>query len=330
MIIILLLSLVLINEGKMNAQELPAGFVLEVFDETKSSSVKQIFIEIDYIKNISPDSIFLNDKKGKPQLWIGTNLLTVLEEKADVNYNDISKLAVTAPDGYNSVIFGNLIAHLKTAMLAYGIGGEKKWLKKYGNFRLIFPGLREMYFVDNPEKVIIYTNTPESSVHTIQLHFLERSREKSNPAKAESVAVEEILSSFNLSGINFSVLTSDSLEREYLNNELIRRLYLKREKSGTWKIDGEKVPVGLRTRNIFYFFSGNVGIFLKSLSEEENIIWENYLNNLIKTNEFRMEIILTGEENIQIENSGESSIYKIIEKQWEQFSNIDYVRISWK
>jgi hypothetical protein len=77
----------------MNAQELPAGFLLEVIDETNSSVIKQIQIELDYIKSITPDSVLLNDKQGKPQLWIGTNLLSVLEEKADINFNDISKLA---------------------------------------------------------------------------------------------------------------------------------------------------------------------------------------------------------------------------------------------
>jgi hypothetical protein len=272
----------------------------------------------------------LNNKEGKPQLWIGAKLLSVLEEKAAINYNDISKLAATAPDGYNSVIYNELLLHLNTAILSYSLGNEGTWLKEYGNVRLIYPGLREMYFVNNPQKIIVYTNPKDSygeekSHQTLRLHFLDRKNELNGNVE---IPVEKILSHHNLSGRNFSVLTTDSLEREYLNNELSQKLVLKKEKNGTWKIGGSKVPVGLRTRNIFYLFSYDVGIFLKLLSKEEIILWENYLrSSLSGTENFKIEIVKSNGERFLLENPDDIQIYKIIEKQLELFPDVDYVQL---
>lgn len=315
-IFILTLTFIMaVSINELKSQDTSNGFLLEVVDMDSASQVLRNNVTVDYIRSAKADTIIIKDKKGNPASWIGVPLLSVIEEKAGINFDQISKLITTAPDGYNSVISNELLPELKYAYLVYGLADDKKWLKKYGQVRLIFANIREMYFVSKPEKVIVYKKSEKQNSGNIRFYFLGRGDLSGFKSVGDSpqvnIKIDDILSRLKLSGSNFTLLTADGLQREYFYNDITKQMELKIENEGTWKITGKKVPVGLRTRRIFYLQSGDVGVFLKSLSEEESILWENFLHAQLPDNsDFKFEVVSAGDKTIPFLQAGETGIYK--------------------
>jgi hypothetical protein len=221
---------------------------------------------------------------------------------------------------------------LKSAYLVYDLADSNKWLKKYGQVRLIYANLREMYYVSNPEKIIIYIFSEKINTGNKQFYFLGRgllSDFSVNDSESQKgIKIDDVLSALKLTGRNFTLLTTDSLQREYLYNDVTQLMVLKIDDKGTWKITGKKVPVGLRTRNIFYLQSGDVGIFLKTLSDEEIILWENYVNKrFLENNDFGIELVLTGGERIGVEQNKDAGIYKSIINVVDQKPETNYIEL---
>jgi hypothetical protein len=305
------------SSNNFKAQEDSAGFVIEIVDTGSVSQNIKNSVAIEYIKSLPPDTIIVKDKNGNLVSWVGVPLLTVIEDRLGIDFSRIEKLIANAPDGYNSVISKELLLELKSAYLVYDLADSNKWLKKYGQVRLIYANLREMYYVSNPEKIIIYIFSEKISPGNQQFYFLGRGAlsgfSDTDSETPKGIKIDDVLSTLKLTGGNFTLLTTDSLQREYLYNDVIQLMVLKIEDRGTWKITGKKVPVGLRTRNIFYLQSGDVGVFLKSLSNEEIILWENYVSNrFFKSGNVSIELVLNGDERIPVEHNKEAGIYKSI------------------
>ncbi|NCS88713.1 MAG: hypothetical protein CO127_01155 [Ignavibacteria bacterium CG_4_9_14_3_um_filter_36_18] len=332
LLIAALLLILLIDMHELAAQENTYGFNLEVFDAKLDSIVFQSRVLMDEVKNMIADTIIVKDKNGKPVYWIGVPLLSVIEKKTGINFDQISKLITTAPDGYNSVISNELLPEIKAAYLVYDLADENKWLKKYGQFRLIFKNVREMYFVSNPEKIIVYKRPEQQTSGNMRFYFLGRGdlsgfKSVEDSSKA-GIKIDDILLKINLSGSNFTLLTADSLQREYFYNDITQKMELKIENEGAWKITGKKVPVGLRTRRIFYLQSDNIGVFLKSLSDEEIILWENYLHDqLPKISDFKIEIVSPGDKKIPFLHAGGTGIYKSMITIFDQNPEANYVEL---
>lgn len=318
--------------NEMKAQDASTGFIIEVVDLDSASQVLRNSVTFDYIRSLESDTIIVKDKNGNPVSWIGVHLLSVIEGKTGIIFDQISKIITTAPDGYNSVISNELLPELKAAYLVYGLADENKWLKKYGQVRLIFANIREMYFVSNPEKIIVYKKSEQKTSGNIRFYFIGRgdlsgfkSVEDSSQA---GIKIDDILSTLKLAGRNFTLLTADSLQREYFHNDITQQMELKIENEGTWKITGKKVPVGLRTRKIFYLQSDNIGVFLKSLSDEEIILWENYLHDrLPEISDFTFEIVFQGDKRIPVKHSDEAGIYKSMIAILEQNPEAVYIEL---
>lgn len=316
----------------LKAQDKSEGFVIEVVDPITTSQILQNLVTFDYIHSLHPDTIVVNDKKGNPVHWIGVPLLNVIEEKTGIDYSRIEKLVTDAPDGYNSVISFELLPELKAAYLVYGLADENNWLNKFGQFRIIFTNLREMYFVSNPEKIIVYIKSQEKISANQRFYFLGRGELSTFTVGSKqtqlTIKIEDILSALNLNHKNLTLLTSDGLEREYFYNDIIKQMELKIENEGTWKIVGKKVPIGLRTRKIFYLQSADVGIFLKSLADEEIVFWENYLQErFLKKTDFNFEVVSQGDERIPVKLSDEAGIYKSIINMLNQNPDAVYVEL---
>lgn len=318
----------------MFAQKQPSGFSVEIFDSSGSQSTFQSFIDVEYIKTFPPDTISIKDKHGKLQSWVGVSFFKIIKEKFGKDHSSVSKLAATAPDGYNSVIAEGNKAEIKTAFVAYSLVEKKNWQKKYGMLRLIFPNIREMYYVSNPEKILLFKNKLAENDSVERIYFSQSSSLNAiitiDKNSIRTIRIKDIFSKLNTQISNFSILTSDGLEREYINNNLIDKLEMKAEKDGTWKISGAKVPLGLRTRKIFYLHFETVGIFLKSLDDDEVVLWEKQFQKRISDSKnIGGELVLLNGEKRKIDFIGETSIYKTIKKQLELFPESDYFQIFW-
>jgi hypothetical protein len=321
-------------EHHMLAQEHHAGFTVEIYESPESQPVLQSFIDLEYMKSLPPDTILIKDKHGKSHSWIGVSLFNIIEDKFGIDHTSISKLAATAPDGYNSVVSESNHAEIKTAFITYKLLEEKDWEKKYGKFRLVFPNIREMYFVSNPEKILLYKTKLKEAVKFQRFYSIDADIFKSlavlDKNSVKTISVKKFLEKLNLSGSNFNVITADGLEREYINNNLIDKLEMKTEKDGTWKISGAKVPLGLRTRKIFYVHFETVGILLKPLDDDEVVLWEKQFQKRISDSKnILVELVLLNGEKHKIDFIGEASIYKTIKKQLELFPESDYFQIFW-
>jgi len=332
-VIILALAFIMaIGFNELKPQDASTGFIIEVVDVDSASQVLRNNVTFDYIRSLKADTIVVIDKNGNSVSWIGVSLLSVIKENTRINFDQISKLVTTAPDGYNSVISNELLPELKAAYLVYSMADENKWLKKYGQVRLIFANIREMYFVSNPEKIIVYTSSGQQTSGNIRFYFLGRgdlSGFKSVEDSSQTgIKIDNILSKLKLSGSNFTLLTADSLRREYFYNDITQQMELTIENGGTWKISGRKVPVGLKTRKIFYLQSDDIGVFLKSLSNEEIILWENFLKDrLTADDDFNLEMILSNGKKLPVKQSEDSGLYKSIIDMLDQNPDALYVEL---
>ncbi|MCU0646266.1 MAG: hypothetical protein MUC94_18665, partial [bacterium] len=273
-------------QDKSNIEKSP-GFYVEIRNDSEPGIIKEVFIDMISIRELPIDSVSIKDSEGKPDReWIGVNLCLMLEKKLNLSCNQIKKISISAPDGYVSVISGELLSALETGICAFGIKGEANWPKKYGYMRLLFSQLRAMYWVNSPSKMIIELGEAQQASERFEFYFMDSENFKSLIRKDLKgnpyIAIDDILIELGAPQQSFRIMTQDSLFREYGANDINRRLVLQREPSGTWKMTGIAVPLGLKTRKIFLITTQNKALFLKPFSaDEQEIFYTNYLQHIV-------------------------------------------------
>ena len=277
------------------------------------------------------------------QTWYGANLCELFET-VDVLCENIQKLSISAPDGYTSVLTGELLSSLKTAICAYKVQHDNEWSEEYGDMRLIFPDLRSMYWVNNPNKMVITIGENQSTLNQYQFYFLDNEKlsclVKKDKNMNPSLVINDLLFELNLPQNNFHVLTSDGLFREYPKNDINRYLQLQKQESGSWEINGINVPTGLKTREVFFISSGNKGILLKDLTENEQQKWERiFWQPLLGENNslagLRIELVLNDNRIIQSKltnqfREGIISLYRLFEEDRKKFIDLKFFMINWR
>ncbi len=257
------------------------GFFVEIVNKLSPDKSMKMFIDFEKIKMQAPDSAITASKtKGRDVTWIGTNLCQFLQNELGVNCTDIKKISVSAPDGYTSVLTGELLSALKTGIFAFRIQGENDWPEDFGFMRLIFPELRGMYWVNGPDKISITVGeTAQPTDKTIRFHFLNNPRFshilKTDFNGNSNFAVTDLFDALGLSNSSFRIMTSDGLFREYPIHEINQHIIFQQEKEGTWNLTGVSVPNGLKSRHIFFLFSQHAGIFLCDLTIDQQSLWMN-------------------------------------------------------
>lgn len=256
-------------------------FFVEIVNELSPDKSVKMFIDFEKIKMQPPDSAVTNSKtKGRDVIWIGTNLCRFLKSELDLNCDAITKFTVSAPDGYTSVLTGELLSALKTGIFAFRIQGENDWPENFSYMRLIFPELRGMYWVNGPDKIsITIGETPQPTDKTIHFHFLNNSRFshilKTDFNGNSYFAVTDLFDAMGLSNSSFWIITSDGMFREYPIHEINQHIIFQKEKEGTWNLTGVSVPNGLKSRHIFFLFLQHAGIFLCDLTIDQQSLWMN-------------------------------------------------------
>ena len=325
------------------ADEKP-GFWIEIIDDNSQNLISKTFIHFEKIKNLPLDSALTTVKNEKTtQTWYGANLCELFET-VDVSCEKIQKLSISAYDGYTSVLSGELLSYLKTAICAYKVQQDNEWSEEYGDMRLIFPDLRSMYWVNNPNKIVITIGENQSTLNQYQFYFLDNEKlsclvkkdKNGNPC----LVIDDLLFELNLPQNNFHVLTSDGLFREYPKNDINRYLLLQKQESGSWEINGINVPPGLKTREVFFISSGNKGIFLKDLTENEQQKWERiFWQPLLGENNslagLRIELVLNDNRIIQSKltnqfREGIISLYRLFEEDRKKFVDLKFFMINWR
>lgn len=318
-------------------------FWIEVYDKHSQAPVSKNFIGFEMIKSLPVDSALTKIKNEKTtRTWYGANLCKFLET-INISCQKIQKLSISAPDGYTSVLSGELLSSLKTAICAYRVQNQTDWNENYGYMRLIFPELRSMYWVNNPNKMVITLGQDHQTVHHLQFYFVDNERLsqlikkdlKGNPY----FVIDDILVELNLPHNDFHVLTADGLYREYPKNEINRYLLLQRQESGNWEINGINVPHGLKTRQVFFLSSANKGIFLKQLTDDEqqqweHIFWQPLLGENFSVKDLTIEIVLSDGSKNSLEltiklSEKQFPLCQVLKNEQKRHLNIDYFVVSW-
>lgn len=340
----LMMCLMLILKGttyqdKIGMEQSP-GFSVEIRNDSEPGKIIDIFIDVASLADLPTDSVTIKDSEGKPdRVWIGVNLCSILEKKLNLSCSQINKISISAADGYVSVISGELLSALETGMCAFGIKGEAKWPAKYGYMRLLFPQLRAMYWVNSPHKMIIDLGEAQHASTHYLFYFVENenvaSLIKTDLKDNPYIAIADILLSLDAPQHSFRILTQDSLFREYGANDINRRLVLQQEPSGTWKMTGIAVPLGLKTRKIFLITVQNKVLFLKPLSAAEpEVFYTSYIQNMVKNipdhSEMTLEIVLHDGKSIPVQKlkpsrEGVQNLYRSIERHRKNYKNIDHI-----
>lgn len=257
------------------------GFFVEIINEQSTDESVKLFIDFERIKIHAPDSAITTSKtKARDVTWIGTNLCQFLQNELDVSCADIQKISVSAPDGYTSVLTGELLSALKTGIFAFRIRGEKDWPESFGYMRLIFPELRSMYWVNGPEKIsITIGEISQPTDRTFRFYCLNNPRfnsiKKTDFEGNSYFVVADLFDALGLANGSFKIMTSDGLFREYPAHDIIQHIVFQRENEGTWNLTGVSVPGGLKSRHVFFLLSQNVGIFLCDLTSSQQSLWMN-------------------------------------------------------
>ena len=320
------------------------GFWIEIYDHNSAIPISKNFINIEKIKTQPFDSVLANLKNQQTtRTWYGANLCQLFKAVLNICCEKIQKLSISAADGYTSVLSGELLTSLPTAICTYPTKNQKGWNANYGYMRLIFPELRNMYWVNSPEKMIITIGEYQNPVHQYQFYFLD-SKRLNNLIKQDLKGnpyfiIDDLLVELNLAQQNFHVLTIDGLYREYPPNEISQYLLLQKQQTGYWKINGVNVPDGLKTKNIFFLSSGNTGIFLKNLNNREQLLWERFFwqplqKETFSVKDLRVELILNDGRRISSNLTSQLSTDKLslctlLEKEWNKHRNIENVIVSW-
>ena len=253
------------------------GFLLRVEDRSASEDWKDRFISHEDLLKMDQDSVRARGKEENPErVWKGVFLRTLLEREG-VPIDRITKITVSAYDGYMSVLTGDLLKDWQEAICALHVDELNKFPEKYGYMKLIFPKLMAMYWINAPNRIIITLGGGRRNGNEYNLYFLENKKFKSLLQEKGTVArikVKDLLSAFPFPENHFFVLTRDGLYREYSVNNIIQHMVLTKGDDDTWKIEGVHVPTGLKTRQIFFIAGEDFGLFLKYTSHEERELWK--------------------------------------------------------
>jgi len=344
---ILLICLMIVLKGasyqdKSDMEKSP-GFFVEIRNDSEPGIIKEAFIDMASIRELPIDSVSIKDSEGKPDReWIGINLCLLLEKKLNLACNQIKKISISAPDGYVSVISGELLSNLETGICAFEIKGEAKWPPKYGYMRLLFPQLRAMYWVNSPDRMIIELGEAQQASEHYAFYFWENENFnclikkdlKGNPY----IAIADILVNLDSFQSPFRILTEDSLFREYGVHDINHRLVLQQEPSGAWKMTGIAVPLGLKTRNIFLLTVQNKVLFLKPLSiAEQEVFHASYVQNIVKNftdlSNMSLDIVIRDSkrvpaQTIKLSIEDGQNLYRAIDQQRKIHKNIDHVLLT--
>jgi len=337
-----LIFILLIERTESQTPTENAGFWIEVYNNSRHLISKN-FIHFEKIKNLPLDSALTIVKNEKTiQSWYGVNLCELFET-IDISCEKIQKLSISAHDGYSSVLSGELLSSLRTAICAYQIQSQTEWKENYGYMRLIFPGLRSMYWVNSPNKMVITIGGNKTFLNQYQFYFIDSEKLsklikkdlKGNPY----IVIDDLLFGLKLPQKNFHVLTSDGLFREYPKNEINRYFLLQKQESGTWEINGISIPHGLKTREIFFLSSGNKGVFLKELTDNEqqkweHVFWQPLVGENFSITDLKIELATSSGKRIMPNliskfNEENFSLYDLLEGERNNHPDFNYFIISW-
>ncbi len=338
----LLISIIFISQYHRAIPRTPdtlQGFWVEIYNESSQDTVSKILITFETIKNFPLDSALTTAKDEKTEkIWIGANLCELFKKVLNISCERVKKISVSAPDGYTSVLSGELLRIIRTAICAYRIKNQDEWPESYGYMRLIFPEVRGMYWVNGPDRIVITIGEKQYFFNQYEFYFFDcekitnliKKDLKSNPY----LVIDDILFEFGMPQSDFDVITSDGLFREYPKNKINRFLLLQKQQSGTWKIDGNNVPHGLKTRQIFFLFVGNKGLFLKSLNKEEqnkweSVFWQPIVEKISSIPDLRTELVLNDGSRIMSNltnklKEGQISFYQLFEEERRKHATINY------
>lgn len=342
LIIALLISQIHLAGSQPGEQQ--DGFWVELKDESTQNLVSKTFIDFKTIKRLPLDSALTVKKDdGSEITWIGANLCSLLQERLNISCESITRLAVSAPDGYASVVSGELLPALARAICAYQLRPGEEWSGSYGYARLIFPGLRGMYWVNSPNKMVITIGKIQKLLHHYQCYFLDQ-KKFSSLIKADLkgnlyTVIDNLLVELKLPQNSFRVLTADGLFREYPQNEINRYFVFQKQQSGNWEINGINIPHGLKTRQVFFLSSGNNGIFLKELTHDEQqtwepIFWQQIVGENFSIADLKIELVLNDAGRILLNGAAEMaekrfSLYNFLLDKFKYHPDSQYFMMSW-
>ena len=319
------------------------GMTVSVVDGRVGATVTEVFVSLEQIRQLPEFFAITQGEEGKPDReWAGVRLCDISKMLLDVSCDNISKVTVSAADGYQSVVSGKLLSGLKTAICTYSFKDKKNWPKKYGYARLVFPDLTEMYWVNEPTTMTITVGQRHDQPHRMAFYFLESNRLRSlirrDMQNTPYVVLADIFVELGVPANDFYIVTADKLRREYQAGDINRYLVLQKEESGTWELNGLGVPLGLKTREITFVGCGDKGIFLKELSGGQKSIWEDLVwrplcDGIQSTEPLSVSVVLDGDEvapSSQMERQAMKDIYSYCVRMASGYDNLDHILVEWQ
>ena len=318
--------------GELSASSPRDGFLLRVEQGETGKKISEVFISAGDLRQLPSDTVISRSKPVTPlYTWIGPKLLTVFESEK-VPRQKIQKVTVSSSDGYMSVLTGDLLSGLDSALCALNIAEEHSFPENYGYMRLIYPGLRAMYWVNEPNKIVVTLGETAKQANRFTLYFMDNAKFQEKMHKGDEltyIAVSDLLRLANMRLTRFRVLARDELFREYAVNNVIRYMILREEKEGTWKIEGVNVPTGLKTKEIFFIAGEDSGIILKDLNEREKSLLDTHMLFALIKNE-SVEITL-GKSDAAVKKitPDEQSLAAAILTMREKHNNVSHITLKW-
>ncbi len=320
-----------------------SGFQLKIISEDTQDSSSFIFIRFDEIKSLPIHSIQLPDHKTNEIItWEGAYLREVVQKFLDIAWEKIDRLIIKAPDGYSSVVSGIRMKQAGTALCAFGMQ-NKVWPKKFGYMRVIFPELHEMHWINNPSEVELILKKESQDDRTWKFVFLDspvfHSTQNKKADETTEWSVNDILTAIGCANQGFAIFTSDGQVREYLFDEIGQKMKFAADSSGYLKIRGERIPIGFRLRKIFFFYSENVGVFTKSLTPEEQLLWQRLFASIHQPTieglpARQVFVILASGERIPSANfeqyhANEISLYQLFQMEKDERNHLIGFEVIW-
>jgi len=307
--------------------------------DSLSYSESRTFVNFSQINALTIYTIQLPDTKtGEIIIWEGIYLKDVIRKLLDTEWDHIVQIIIKAPDGYSSVISGLGMEQAESALCTFSTQG-KKWLKKYGYMRIIFPDIHEMNWMNNPSELNVILKDFREQPRTWRFLFLDAPVFRIADNKTQTHSIVEILKAMESTSQLFGVFTRDEQLRQYLFDEVAQRMILVPDSTGTWKIKGERVPIGFRLRRIYFLYSGDVGLFTKSLTPPEQLTWQKLFDTIhplssqgISASEINV-VLTSGKtiSSIYLEDykEGKLSLYQLLEKEKDTQPDIVEIVVSW-
>ncbi len=318
------------------------GFLLTVIDRDHPDTRREEFISYDEIKALVLDTVRARSRSREEEKeWIGTAISGFLEEYS-IPRDRVTRLEMSAPDGYMSVLSGDLLQAVDSGLFAWAIAGKNTFPEQFGPLRLVFPDLYGMYWVNQPGHLTVYLGDRSDSGSTLILYPPDHRTiaHLSGPqGLLPSISLQDLLKAFGMEQERFSVLTSDSLLRQYRVNTIIKHMLLQKNRDGTFRIDGVNVPVGLKTDRILFICAGTSGIFLKTLSEDEARLWqekvlrEHYLGGEDAVRLTLKTVYPDGQisdpRTITLDGAGSASVFDAVREAFGGTESPDYLILRW-